>query len=110
MGTQDSTVRLWDTQTSRCVKTYTGHVNRTYSLYAVLAPGGKFIVSGSEDMKVYFWDLQTREIVQVLDGHRGESDFPVSGLSQGLITLRFLADVVIAVAVSGMAMNLTIRC
>ena len=71
VGTQDSTIRLWDTQTSRCVKTYTGHTNRTYSLFAGLAPGGKYIVSGSEDCKVYLWNLQTRKIEQVLEGHRG---------------------------------------
>ena len=76
VGTQDSTVRLWDTQTSRCVKTYTGHVNRTYSIFAVLAPGGKFIISGSEDGKVYLWNLQSRQIVQVLEGHRGELPQP----------------------------------
>ena len=74
-STQDSTIRLWTTQTSKCVKTYTGHTNRTYCIFADFAPGRKHIVSGSEDMKIYFWDLQTREIVQVLEGHRGRSAF-----------------------------------
>lgn len=74
-STQDSTIRLWNTQTSKCVKTYAGHTNRTFCIFADFAPGRKHIVSGSEDMKVYFWDLQTREIVQVLDGHRGASAF-----------------------------------
>ncbi|KAI9512782.1 WD40-repeat-containing domain protein, partial [Russula earlei] len=68
-STQDSTIRLWDYQTSRCVKTYTGHTNRTYALVAAF--GGKYIISGSEDAKIYIWDLQSRCIVQVLEGHKG---------------------------------------
>lgn len=71
-STQDSTIRLWNVLTSRCVKTYTGHTNRTYSLFADFAPGEKHIVSGSEDNKIYLWNLQTRQIAQILEGHRGE--------------------------------------
>ncbi len=52
------------------MKTYTGHVNRTYCLFSCFTQTGrKCVVSGSEDQKVYLWDLQTREIVQVLEGH-----------------------------------------
>ena len=71
-STQDSTIRLWNYQTSRCVKTYTGHTNRTYSLVAAFSTtGGNYIVSGSEDAKIYIWDLQSRRVVQVLEGHKG---------------------------------------
>jgi COMPASS component SWD3 len=71
-STQDSTIRLWNYQTSRCVKTYTGHTNRTYSLVAAFSTtGGQYIVSGSEDAKIYIWDLQTRHIAQILEGHKG---------------------------------------
>src|SRR6266545_3563712 len=75
-STQDSTIRLWNYQSSKCVKTYTGHVNRTYCIPACLiTTKGKYVVSGSEDNKVYIWDLQSRKIMQVLQGHRGESMF-----------------------------------
>ena len=71
-STQDSTIRLWNYQTSRCVKTYTGHTNRTYSLVAAFSnTGGQYIVSGSEDAKIYIWDLQSRRIAQILEGHKG---------------------------------------
>ena len=71
-STQDSTIRLWNYQTSRCVKTYTGHVNRTYCIPACfITMKGQYLVSGSEDCKVYIWDLQSRQVLQVLEGHRG---------------------------------------
>jgi COMPASS component SWD3 len=70
----DSAIRLWDYQTTRCLKTYRGHVNSKYCICACFSvTGGKWIVAGSEDHKTYIWDLQTREVVQILEGHTGAS-------------------------------------
>ncbi|THH06366.1 hypothetical protein EW145_g4139 [Phellinidium pouzarii] len=70
-STQDSTIRLWDYLSSRCLKTYSGHLNRTYCLAASFSfTDGLYVVSGSEDGKIYVWDMQSRKVVQVLEGHK----------------------------------------
>ncbi|KAI0575869.1 WD40 repeat [Pyrenophora tritici-repentis] len=76
--TLDSCMRLWNyiDGKGKCVKTYQGHVNKSYSLSGAFGtygdvPGQKhaFIASGSEDNQVVIWDVSSKNILQRLEGH-----------------------------------------
>ncbi|KHN03803.1 WD repeat-containing protein 5 [Glycine soja] len=61
--------KLWNYGSGKCLKIYSGHVNRVYCITSTFSvTNGKYIVSGSEDHCVYIWDLQ-QKLVQKLEGH-----------------------------------------
>ncbi|GAA5919647.1 hypothetical protein JCM5296_004786, partial [Sporobolomyces johnsonii] len=69
-STLDSTIRLWDYQTDKILKSYTGHVNRKFCIPSILTTDGKYLLSGSEDHKVVIWDLQSREVFDTFEAHK----------------------------------------
>lgn len=63
----DSTVRLWDVATGRCLKTFFGHVEGVWAL----AGDTLRVVSGAEDRMVKVWDARTGKCERTFTGHAG---------------------------------------
>ncbi|KAL8646012.1 MAG: hypothetical protein Q9210_006382 [Variospora velana] len=62
----DSTIRLWETATGRCLKTYFGHLEGVWALAADTLR----IVSGAEDGMVKVWDPK-QGYERTFTGHAG---------------------------------------
>ena len=66
-GALDSTIRLWDTYTSKCLRTYFGHVEGIWALAADTLR----IVSGAQDRMVKVWDMRSDKCNKTFTGHAG---------------------------------------
>ena len=54
-GGKDHTVRLWDVENAKFLKTLTGHARPIYSVS--FSPDGKTLASGSSDGTLLLWDM-----------------------------------------------------
>ena len=63
----DSTIRLWEVATGRCIRTLFGHVEGVWALGADTLR----IVSGAEDRMVKVWDPRTGKCERTFTGHAG---------------------------------------
>jgi WD40 repeat protein len=64
-GSRDDTIKIWDIQSGRCLRTYRGHTGSILCLQY----DDSIIVSGSSDGNVIVWNLETGEIINTLEGH-----------------------------------------
>ncbi|KAI9926391.1 hypothetical protein ASPWEDRAFT_163708 [Aspergillus wentii DTO 134E9] len=71
----DSTIRLWETSTGRCLRTFFGHLEGVWALGADTLR----IVSGAEDRMVKIWDPRTGKCERTFTGHSG----PITCLGLG---------------------------
>lgn len=75
-GSDDDSIRLWDTSSFAPVGFFRGHEDWVRKI--AISPDGSLLASASDDRTVRIWDLrQGSAAVQLLTGHEGE----VSGLS-----------------------------
>jgi F-box/WD-40 domain protein MET30 len=63
----DSTIRLWEVETGRCIRTFFGHVEGVWAIGADTLR----IVSGAEDRMVKVWDPRTGKCDRTFTGHAG---------------------------------------
>jgi len=67
-GSQDKSIKLWDTATGRLLRTLEGHADTVSSV--AFSPDGTRVVSGSHDNTVKLWDAASGKVIRTLQGHR----------------------------------------
>jgi WD40 repeat protein/transcriptional regulator with XRE-family HTH domain len=66
-GSEDQTIRLWDTGTGVCLAVLVGHTDWIRSI--AFSPDGHLLASCSEDQTVRLWNVETGTCCQILHGH-----------------------------------------
>ncbi|KAJ9137050.1 Sulfur controller-2 protein [Pleurostoma richardsiae] len=66
-GGLDSTIRLWDVLTGKCLKTYFGHVEGIWGLCG----DSMRVVSGANDGMLKIWDPRSGRCERTFTGHTG---------------------------------------
>jgi len=66
-GALDSTIRLWDVASGKCLRTFFGHVEGIWTLAADTLR----VVSGAEDRMVKVWDPRSGKCERTFTGHAG---------------------------------------
>src|SRR5690606_3982208 len=66
-GALDSTMKVWDVKTGKCVRTLFGHVEGVWGL----AADSLRLISGAEDRMVKVWDVKTGKCRRTITGHSG---------------------------------------
>ena len=66
-GALDSTIRLWNVSTGKCLRTFFGHIEGIWALAADTLR----VVSGAEDRTVKVWDARSGRCERTFTGHLG---------------------------------------
>jgi len=74
-ASDDKTIKLWDADTGRLIKTLSGHLHFVRSV--AFSPDGRLIASGSVDKTIKLWDVTSGQEVATLAGHKDT----ISGLA-----------------------------
>lgn len=66
-GSEDQSVRLWETRTNLCLKTIQGHSNGVWSV--AFSPQGTTLASGSQDGVIRLWNSNTGKCIREFPAH-----------------------------------------
>ncbi len=65
-GSDDTTVKVWELTTGRCLCTLVGHENGVTAL--AVSPDGQKVLSGARDHTLKVWDLDRGECLRTIEG------------------------------------------
>ena len=65
-ASRDKTVRIWDAESGKTLRTLEGHANAIWSV--AFSPDGKRIVTASADQTARIWDVESGKVLHTLDG------------------------------------------
>jgi WD40 repeat protein len=68
-GSDDQTVRLWDTASGRLLTILTGHTEPVWGV--ALTEDGQAVASASFDGTIRLWDTETGQLLATMLGHEG---------------------------------------
>jgi len=63
----DETIRLWDTRSGACLRTWQGHTDRVYSV--AWSPDSQRLASASNDRTIRLWHVRQDNNLRILKGH-----------------------------------------
>ena len=72
VSTLDGKARLMDRGDGKCLKTFSGHINKEYRVRSCLGMGDAVVISGSEDGDIYAWDVLSGEVIAKVSAHGGK--------------------------------------
>lgn len=69
-GSADTTLKLWDLNTGKKIRTFKGHSSPVDSV--TFSSDGRHALSGSSDKTLKLWDINTGKRIRTFIGHSGE--------------------------------------
>ncbi|GAB1537904.1 hypothetical protein NUACC21_05590 [Scytonema sp. NUACC21] len=66
----DCTLKVWDIENGKEIRTLTGHEDRVWGV--AVTPDGKKVISASWDSSLKIWDLATGKEIDTLKGHNAQ--------------------------------------
>ncbi|CAP64742.1 uncharacterized protein PODANS_5_10070 [Podospora anserina S mat+] len=85
-GSRDRTIKVWDLETRRCLRTLSQHRGSVLCLQFDSDPEEDIIVSGSSDSDVIIWKFSTGKVIQTLKTAHRESVLNVKFDKRILVT------------------------
>jgi WD40 repeat protein len=71
-GSEDNTIKIWNSITGQIKRTLTGHTGAVN--YLSVTPNGNYLVS-AEDKKIRIWNVQTGTLIRELKNSNGKINF-----------------------------------